>query len=428
MIFCKGTGMILSALAALLLVPAPPSDATMRAPDVSAPAENRAPVTILIGIDGARPDYLERGVTPALSTLAAAGVSAPMRPSFPSKTFPNHWTIVTGLRPEAHGIVANTMEDPRRPGERFTMATDDPFWWSEAMPVWVAAEQAGIRTATMFWPGSNVAWGAAADPVHPRRWLGGTRPSDWQQFNQAVTDRQRVDAVLDWLRRPSDIRPRFTTLYFDTVDTAGHRFGPDDPRTTEAMRAVDSEIGRLADELRAMGQPANIVVVADHGMAAVASERVIALDALLPAEDARVMEHGPYASLEPTPGRETAVAAALGRPHANMECWPKERIPARLHYRNHPRIPGWLCLARSGWSILPTAAPVAGGAHGYDPEDRAMEALFVASGPAIRTGTTLDAFDNVAVEPLLRRLIGLPQRNGAAEGGLQAVLVEAGGS
>ena len=200
-----------------------------------AAAEQREPVTILVSIDGFRADYLTRGVTPNLSRLAAAGVTAPMHPSFPSKTFPNHWTLVTGLYPDHNGITANKMEDPARPKEVFTMATDDPFWWNEATPIWVDAEKAGIRTATMFWPGSNVAVGGKKASEWPYAIDGGTRPSDWMQFNQVISAEQRVNGVLDWLRRPAAIRPKFLTVYFDTGDNAGHSYGPDDSRTTAAV-------------------------------------------------------------------------------------------------------------------------------------------------------------------------------------------------
>ncbi|NCU11091.1 MAG: alkaline phosphatase family protein, partial [Sphingomonadaceae bacterium] len=190
---------------------------------VGADAPRQDRIVILIGIDGFRPDYLDRGVTPHLSALASGGISGPMRPSFPTKTFPNHWTLVTGVVPDRHGIVGNRMEDPARPGELFSMANEDPFWWSAAEPIWVMAERAGIRTATMFWPGSNVGWGGTrARPNATTE--GGIRPADWQSFNQAVNNTQRVNAVLDWLRRPPAIRPRLVTLYFDTVDTAGHEF------------------------------------------------------------------------------------------------------------------------------------------------------------------------------------------------------------
>nr|WP_234419429.1 ectonucleotide pyrophosphatase/phosphodiesterase [Sphingomonas sp. EC-HK361] len=376
--------------------------------------ETRAPVTILVSIDGFRPDYLDRGVTPNLSALAAGGVSAAMRPSFPSKTFPNHWAIVTGLRPDRNGIVGNTMEDVRRPGETFTMATDDPFWWGEAEPIWVAAEKAGIRSATMFWPGANVAWGGTLKPHSYGAVDGGTRPEDWQQFNQAVTGEQRVNAVLDWLRRPEAIRPKFLTLYFDTVDSAGHGFGPAAPETTKAVGEVDALIGMLRRGLADLGQPANLVIVADHGMAPTSSERTIALDRIVKPTDARVIESGPYASFVPLPGRETALDTALLRPWPHMQCWRKSQIPARFHYGRNDRVPPILCLAADGWSIVKTAPdkPFVGGNHGYDNDQPDMRALFIANGPAFAKGRKLATFDNVDVAPLLRDVLGLPAAQG----------------
>lgn len=381
-------------------------------------SETRAPVTILISIDGFRPDYLDRGVTPNLSRLAAEGVSAAMRPSFPSKTFPNHWTIVTGLRPDRHGIVANSMEDSARPGETFTMASDDPFWWNAAEPIWVTAEKAGIPTATEFWPGANVAWGGTRAKEWPNELSGGTRPRDWHQFNDAVPDPQRVAEVIDWLRRPAATRPRFLTLYFSIVDTAGHRFGPAAPETTAAIAEVDTQIGALNEGLRALGQPANLVIVADHGMAATTSARTVALDTIVPPGDARVFEAGPYASFYPASGREAAVASALLKPHPHMTCWRKENMPARLHYGSNARIPPFFCLAdidaQGGWTLAKTVptATFSGGNHGYDNDAAAMRALFIASGPAFARGRRLKTFDNVDVAPLLRDLIGLPAGTG----------------
>ncbi|PZO90719.1 MAG: alkaline phosphatase family protein [Sphingomonas sanxanigenens] len=398
----------LAAAAPLFLVSA---CATHPAPQsASAAVEAKPPVTILISIDGFRPDYLDRGVTPVLSGLAAGGVSAAMRPSFPSKTFPNHWTIVTGLTPDHNGIVANKMEDAARPGETFTMATDDPFWWNEATPLWVDAEKAGIRTATMFWPGSNVAIGGERAKAWPNAINGGTRPEDWAQFNQVISGTQRVNGVIDWLRRPAAIRPRFVTVYFDTVDTAGHQFGPGDQRTTAAVADVDATIGKLIDGLRQLNQTANIVIVADHGMAATSSERTIALDKIASPADYRIEEAGPYASLFPVAGHEAALEAALLKPHDHMQCWRKAAIPARFKYGTNPRIPPYFCLAETGWSIAETTPtkPGSGGNHGYDNQSPDMAALFIANGPAFPAGVKLAPFDNVDVAPLLRDLIGLP--------------------
>lgn len=380
---------------------------------VAAPAETRRPVTILVSIDGFRYDYLARGITPNLSRLAAQGVSAPMHPSFPSKTFPNHWAIVTGERPDDSGIVANRMEDATRPGEVFTMATDDPFWWNEAEPIWVTAEKAGIRTASAFWPGANVAWGGTRASAWPNRTTGGTRPSDWLPYSEAFTGAQRIDMVIDWLRRPAATRPAFLTLYFDTVDTAGHEYGPDAPETDAAIRDVDALIGKLEHDLDVLGQPADLVILSDHGMAATSSDRTIALDRIADPADYRIIESGPFASLAPVPGHEAALAKALSVSREHMQCWPKAKIPAHFHYGANARVAPWFCLAEDGWLISPTAPAGAshGGTHGYDNMAPDMAALFIADGPDIRAHVPVRAdFTNVDVYPMLLRLLKLPLR------------------
>ncbi len=388
----------LFAAAALALALLPGGAAQARAAHHHGAAKAAAPVTILISIDGFRPDYRARGVTPNLDALAARGISAAMRPAFPSKTFPNHTTLVTGLVPDRNGIVANKMLDARRPGETFTMTTEDPFWWSDSEPVWIAAKKAGIRTATLFWPGANV--------EHD-----GLRPDDWQQFSIKVSNRQRVDGVIDWLRRPAKTRPAFVTVYFDTVDTAGHEYGPDSAEVTKAVADVDAAIGALRQGLRSLHQRANLVIVADHGMAAISADRVVRLDSFVDPADAQVVEDGPFATLNPVAGHEAALAAQLAKAPAHVQCWAKDAIPARFHYGLHPRVPAYLCLADTGWGLLakPPKAPIKGGTHGYDNAAPDMAALFIASGPAIKPLGPIPGFDNVDVEPLLRDLIGLPQ-------------------
>lgn len=365
----------------------------------STPEPARAPVTILISIDGFHPDYLTRGVTPNLNALASAGASARMRPSFPSKTFPNHWTLVTGFRPDRHGIVGNRMFDATapKPDVAFTMQNDDPFWWSAAEPIWITAERAGVRSATMFWPGSNVAF-------------AGRRPSDWQDFNQNVTNPQRVAAIIDWLRRPAAARPKLLTLYFDTVDTVGHRAGPDSADTTAAVAEVDERIGDLRRELAALGQPANLIVVSDHGMAATSETRVVDLRKYASPNDYRVVEDGPYAGIDALPGREGALAAALARVDGPARCYPKASLPPALAFGRNPRVPAFICLADVGWTILAQDPryPLNGASHGWDPSGKEMAAIFIASGPGIARAGTLPTFDNVAVAPFLRRLLGLP--------------------
>jgi len=393
---------LLIAAALALLLPgcaARPLPAPVAARTV--PAEARAPVTILVSIDGFRADYLDRGETPNLSRLAALGARAAMRPSFPTKTFPNHYALVTGMRPDHNGIVDNNMEDPRRPGVIFKISNDqalDPFWWDEAEPIWITAERSHVRTATMFWPGAEVAH-------------DGLRPSDWQHYDQNVTGRQRVATVIDWLRRPAATRPRFVTLYFDTVDSAGHQYGPDAPETNAAIREVDERIGDLVAGLADLGQPADLVIVADHGMAATSAQRVVPLESLVDPGLVHVVTDGPYSGMDALPGQENAVAAALLRPHDHVQCWRKADIPARLHYGANPRVPAFYCLAETGWTITrPDREPYFGGTHGYDNSSPEMLALFIASGPDFRAGVRLATFDNVDIYPLIARLIHVQPR------------------
>ncbi len=378
-------------------VAAPPVPPAVVAPAVAI-VEQRPIVTILISIDGLRPDRLGRGDTPVLDALAKTGVRAAMKPSFPTLTFPNHYTLVTGLRPDRHGIVANTMEAPEKPGIVFrtsaTAITQDPFWWNQAEPVWVTAERAGIRTGTVFWPGSEVA-------------IRGIRPGAWLPYNAAVTNRQRVATVIDWLRRPAAERPQFLTLYFDVVDKASHNIGFDTLDTTAAIHSVDTAIGGLRDDLAALGQRADLVIVSDHGMAPVAIDHWLPTGGIADQKTMRVTVEGPELYVYPLqPGG--SVAAIAGR-RAHFTCWTREKMPARFHYGRNPRVSPGFCLADAGWRFIGEGrSSYVRGDHGWDNDDPAMRALFIANGPRFAIGRTLPMFDNVDVAPLLRDLIGLP--------------------
>ncbi|HEY0778290.1 MAG TPA: ectonucleotide pyrophosphatase/phosphodiesterase, partial [Gemmatirosa sp.] len=232
--------------------------AACRLPAPAPPAPLPPATVVLVSFDGFRADYLDRRLPlPAFARLEAAGVRArALVPSFPSKTFPNHWTLVTGLRPGHHGIVANAFWDPVRQGEyriRDTAAVRDASWYG-GTPVWALAERAGIRTGTVFWPGSEAA-------------VGGVRPSHWLRYASALPDSARVDTVAAWLALPAAARPRFVALYVSVADDSGHAAGPDAPATDSAIVEADRTLGRLLDRLDAMpgGNDVNVVVVSDHG-------------------------------------------------------------------------------------------------------------------------------------------------------------------
>jgi len=375
------------------------------------------PLTILVSIDAFRPDYLGRGVTPNLSALAAGGAFAAMRPSFPSKTFPNHYTLVTGLRPDEHGIVANNMEDAAIPGVRFAMSNTsavlDRRWWDEAEPIWVTAEKAKIPTGTLFWPGSEA-------QVH------GVWPKKWAHFDQSFSSDLRVQMLLSWLDiRPAE-RPQLMTLYFDIVDDSTHHFGPDSPQANAAIAEVDRAIGKLVAGVKARGLAANLIVVSDHGMAMGSETQRVFIDDLLPKEAYKAVELGPIGTIYPNPGHEAEVEKVLLAPRPHVQCWKKADIPARFHYGKNPRVAPIFCLSQTGWNLTthdyhprePTVAD-----HGYDNADPLMAATFIANGPAFRPGVKLPTFDNVDVYPLLVKLIGVaPQKNDGDLGDLAPAL------
>ncbi|GBR06562.1 alkaline phosphatase family protein [Acetobacter oeni] len=356
------------------------------------------PAVILVSLDGFRTEYLSRGLTPHLQALADGGVRArAMRPSFPSITFPNHYTLVTGLRPDHHGIVGNSMFDPVMPGVHFSMASHESWWWDEAEPIWVTAEKQGLNAGTMFWPGSE-------SVIH------GKRPDEWEKFDSHMSDDTRVDTLLSWYDRGVAQRPRLATLYFNAVDSAGHHFGPGSSEVNAALRDVDEAVGRLEAGLKARHIPADIIVVADHGMAPVGDDQVIAMDKVAPAASWRWVTGGAYAGVDALPGQQAVLETALLKPHDHMQCWRRDQIPARFHYGHNPRVPGYICLAETGWMIRRDGTKPEHedrGEHGYDPALPDMSALFVAQGPDLKAGTVLEPFDNVDVYFLVAHLLGV---------------------
>jgi len=369
------------------------------------PAHTPASV-LLISLDGVRPDYLGRGDTPHLDQLAATGVRAEwMRPVYPSLTFPNHYSMITGLYPDHHGIVHNSMRDAEL--GRFTLnhrdAVSDGRWWG-GEPVWVTAERAGLPTATLSWPGSEAA-------------IQGVRPTRWFPFNGERPIPERAQLVLEWLLEPDATRPRFATLYFEHPDSAGHHHGPHSPEVRAAMREVDAAIGALIEGLHTHGRRdlVNIIIVSDHGMAEVPPAQVLATEDMVPAGQADLISVGQVVGVEPHPGQEEAVAAAMVGAHAQYDCWRKGELPAHWHYGQHPRVPAIICQMHEGWDALPRrfveqrqASGQTRGSHGFDPGLESMRAIFIASGPAFGQGLTIPSFENVNLQPLLLHLLGLP--------------------
>lgn len=371
----------------------------------SSPTQPAAPgPLILISIDGFRWDYLQQHDAPTLKTLAAAGVHATrMTPSFPSKTFPNHYTLVTGLYPQNHGIVANWFYDPAD-NAKFDMGKTEARWWKGGEPVWITAEKQGVRSACFFWPGS--------ESEHE-----GLRPSFFRPFDKKLNAAERVDGLLAWLALPPGQRPRFATLYFDIVDTIGHKFGPLTPETAAAVKEADEAVARLLAGLARLGlrDSASLVVVSDHGMSKSPPEKVVFLEDLMDKSQVRVEATGPYGGVRPHPGVDVdaLVAGIRAKLPPSIQVYRREDVPARLHYNTGDLIPPVLLIADDHWTIeeksrwSPVWAATNKATHGWDPATPNMGALFIASGPVFQRRVTIPDVANIHVYNLLCAALGI---------------------
>ncbi len=370
------------------------------------PAATSDPV-ILISIDGFRWDFLQKFAAPTLRQLAAGGVHATrLTPSFPSKTFPNHYTLVTGLRPEHHGIVSNYFYDPTlRASFNKNLLTDnaDPRWWQQGEPVWITAEKHGVRSASLFWPGGDA-------EIH------GTRPNFSLPFDGKVGSARRVDQILAWLDQPAASRPRFCALYLDVVDVVGHRFGPDAPETAAAVQEADEAVARLLAGLTARGlrDRTDLVIVSDHGHSEQSADRVIFLEDLMDVSKVQVESVGPNGGVRPLDGDAAGLVARIRAkqvPHLGV--YLREEVPARLHYRDNPRIPPVVLIADEHWNIeskvgwMKFAPTYNRSNHGWDPATPNMGALFIASGPAFQRGVEIPDVENIHLYNLLCAVLGV---------------------
>lgn len=368
---------------------------------------NLRPTVILISIDGMRYDYLERYKPANMLRLADRGVRARwMIPSFPTKTFPNHYTIATGLYPEHHGIIENNIRDF---DTVFSLSkreeVQNPRWWL-GEPIWSTAEKQGVRSAAFFFPGTETE-------------IAGARPTFWREYDGKIPNFERVDQVLKWLDLPKSERPQFLTLYFSDVDDAGHWFSPDSEQVAEAVQRVDSAIGRLVEGLRARGidHKVNLIIVSDHGMATVYRRNAVIMDDYFNREDAEaVLKTGEIWQIFPKYGKFEGILAGL-KNIRHAKCWPRDEIPERLHYRASPRIAPIVCSADEGWMMLTRdefesfqkradfESPR--GAHGYDNTVASMRAIFVAAGPRFRKSLTAEPFENIEIYNIMCKILDL---------------------
>jgi predicted AlkP superfamily pyrophosphatase or phosphodiesterase len=373
--------------------------------------QEATPYVILISFDGFRNDYVERFDLKNFKKFAATGtISEGLIPCYPSKTFPNHYSIVTGLYPGHHGLVDNLFYDPylkRAYHMRDRTAVTEKVFYG-GIPIWQLCKENGIRTASFFWIGSEVTQEMF-------------RPDYFFNYDQSISFSDRTAQVLNWLSLPEDKRPHFITLYFSSPDYEAHHFGPMAEKTKQALQSLDTLIGKFIDDIHLTRLPVNILLVSDHGMSSLPHEldTYIFIDEILNADDAeiKVVNGGTQAHLYiGNTHKKDSVYRAL-KESDDFNIYTQDKFPKHWHYNN----------VRSGDLLLvakPNRFIVSGsrdkvmkefpphsqfGAHGYDPQDvNDMVGIFYAAGPNVSKGAKISAFENIHVYPLLCRILGLP--------------------
>ena len=374
------------------------------------PVEARSthPYVVLVSFDAFRHDYIDRFQPPAFALVAAHGVRASaLIPSFPSKTFPNHYAIATGLYPGHHGIVGNAFYDPaRKAWYRLSDSTAvrDGSWYG-GEPIWVTAERNGVKAGTYFWPGSEAA-------------IDGVRPSYSTRYDGKVPNARRVDEVVGWLRLAPAARPHLVLLYFSVVDDTTHHYGPGAPQTASAVAAVDGALQRLLDSLDAspLRDSVNVVLVSDHGMAETSAARVIPVGDLMvrggvDTTGVQMSDNAPTMSLwfGGDSARMRRARLVLDQTMGRARAYLRADTPERWHIRDNPRAGDVVLVADERFILQRRRSdnPPSNGSHGYDPALPEMQGIFLAAGPGVRRLGTIPAFENVNVYPFLAALLRL---------------------
>ena len=372
-------------------------------------------------MDGFRWDYFDKTTTPNFDEIIRGGSkAAALIPVFPTKTFPNHISIVTGKYPENHGIIANRMYDPVFNEYYYIGEGSKPVLdgkWYEAEPIWVTVEKAGLKSMTMFWPASEAE-------------IMGYRPTEYFVYNGSIKHDDRINQVLKWLDYPANKRPTFISLYFSHTDSYGHRYGPDSEKTKEAIKEMDRTIGNLVTGLkeRSLFGQVNLLLVSDHGMAPIFSDSIIYLDDYINMETVEMVDWTPIGSMIPA-FNSLNTLDTLKDAHPKMNVYKKGEAPKRLHYRNHRRIQPITLVADEHWSITTRKNDVnddhekgaTGGAHGYEQAYASMHGIFVGHGPGFKPGFKGPGFSNIHLYEMMCRLIGVsPVKN---DGTVDSVLV-----
>ena len=368
--------------------------------------KNEEQQLLLISFDGFRSDYLSKTDTPNFDKLVKKGVTSEgLIPIFPTKTFPNHYAIATGLYPENNGLIGNNIYDPEMDA-RYSMgnrdAVENPEWYL-GEPIWNTVEKTGKKAGTMFWIGSEA-------PIQDMR------PTHWKSYDGSIPNEARIDTVLKWMTRENE-PVDFGTLYFSFVDSQGHRYGPDSEEVIEAIKQADELVGYLMEKLEQLDndKSVNLMIVSDHGMIEVSPSKKVILDDYIDVNKIEIISYSPALMFNVKEGgNKSDIYSSLKAREENFSIYSKEDIPDRFHLKDNIRTPDFLMIADEGYTINSEEyfksrgeEYPSGGAHGFDNANIKMDALFIAYGPAFKNDLKMGRIENVHLYEVMAKILNV---------------------
>ena len=363
-------------------------------------SQEDSPYLILISFDGFRYDYMNRAETKSFDFIAEYGVKATsLIPVFPSKTFSNHYSIVTGMYPEHHGIINNNFYDKKYKEyyrSREQKKVTDPKWYN-GIPIWELLERNGIKTASFYWIGSEAK-------------INGIQPTYFYQYNHYYPNKDRINQVIDWLNLPEKERPHFITLYFPILDDAGHIYGPEAKEMIDVIKQADSYIGYLISQVNKLtiAKDVNIIIVSDHGMTSTEEKDAILLTDFLDITPSQIVADKPFQMMFFDDKNKESKAYDTLSQLDHIQIFRKDNIPLNYHFQHRDRTPDLLLLADEGFSLCYKPVKISKGNHGYSPSIKNMHGIFLAYGNSFKQNFRIDSFENIHIYPLISELFKIP--------------------
>ncbi|XP_062268077.1 ectonucleotide pyrophosphatase/phosphodiesterase family member 1 isoform X1 [Platichthys flesus] len=386
------------------------------------------PPLILVSLDGFRAEYLTKQSShlPVINKLRELGATTPyMRPVYPTKTFPNHYSIVTGLYPESHGIVDNKMYDVTH-NAFFSLKSEeksDPKWY-QGEPIWITAMHQKLKTGTFFWPGSDVK-------------INGSYPNFYKLYDRTISFEDRVGTLIEWLSLPEGKRPDLYTLYLEEPDASGHRYGPGSKEVTLALEHVDRILGIMMDALteKNLHHCVNLMIMSDHGMEEASCDKAEFVSTYQENIDDFNVIQGPAARIRPARLPDDYFSFDYAGLVKNLSCraanqsmrpYLKENLPKRMHFANNKRIERGHLYMKEGWQAaryMKELKYCTGGFHGSDNLFTNMQAIFIGFGPGFNSNTVVPPFENIELYNVMCDLLGIrPSPNNGTHGSLNHLL------